>query len=53
VPASFGTTPHRQLFLPFADEDPMTSVILSKVMLLADDEHITDSSILAQLPPAR
>lgn len=29
----------------------MTSVILSKVMLLNDDEHITDPAILAQLPP--
>jgi hypothetical protein len=50
VPASFGGTAHKQLFLPFADEDPMTSVILSKVLLLNDDEHITDPGILAQLP---
>lgn len=49
VPASFGGTAHKQLFLPFADEDPMTSVILSKVLLLNDDEHITDPGILAQL----
>jgi hypothetical protein len=27
-------------------------VILSKVLLLNDDESITDPSILAQLPPA-
>ena len=53
VPASFGGTAHRQLFLPFADEDRMTSVILSKVLLLNEDEHITDPTILAQLPPAR
>jgi hypothetical protein len=52
VPASFGGTAHRQLFLPFADEDRMTSVILSKVLLLNEDEHITDPAILAQLPPA-
>ncbi|WP_432107520.1 DUF4132 domain-containing protein [Streptomyces sp. AA1529] len=49
VPASFGTTAHRRLFLPFADEDRMTSIILSKVLLLAEDEQITDPSILTQL----
>jgi hypothetical protein len=49
VPASFGATAHRRLFLPFADEDRMTSVILSKVLLLAEDEKVTDRSILAQL----
>ncbi|BCJ39832.1 hypothetical protein GCM10010168_26920 [Actinoplanes ianthinogenes] len=49
VPAGFGSTAHRRLFLPFADDDRMTSVILSKVLLLAEDEKITDESILAQL----
>lgn len=49
VPADFGATAHRRLFLPFADDDRMTSVILSKVLLLADDEKITDRSILQQL----
>ncbi|GGN95706.1 hypothetical protein GCM10010112_86260 [Actinoplanes lobatus] len=49
VPARFGVTAHRRLFLPFADEDRMTSVILSKILLLAEDEKITDPSILAQL----
>ena len=49
VPASFGTPAHRRLFLPFADEDPMTSIILSKVLLLAEDEKISDPSILTQL----
>jgi hypothetical protein len=49
VPASFGGTAHHSLFLPFADEDRMTSVILSKVLLLNDDEHITDPGILAQM----
>ncbi|MER7276439.1 hypothetical protein ABT369_18550 [Dactylosporangium sp. NPDC000244] len=34
-----------------AEDDPMASVILSKVLLLAEDEHITDPSILSQLPP--
>ncbi|MEU5943375.1 DUF4132 domain-containing protein [Micromonospora sp. NPDC047548] len=51
VPASFGDTAHRSLFLPFADEDRMTSVILSKVLLLNEDEKITDPAILAQLDP--
>ncbi|WP_027941224.1 DUF4132 domain-containing protein [Amycolatopsis taiwanensis] len=49
VPASFGAKAHRRLFLPFADEDRMTSIILSKVLLLAEDEKISDPSILAQL----
>ena len=49
VPASFGGTAHRSLFLPFVDEDRMTSVILSKVLLLNEDEKITDPAILAQL----
>ncbi|WP_432973215.1 DUF4132 domain-containing protein [Dactylosporangium sp. CA-233914] len=50
VPAAFGTKPHTRLFLPFADEDPMTSVVLSKILLLSEDESITDESILSQLP---
>jgi hypothetical protein len=49
VPATFGGTAHKRLFLPFADDDRMTSVILSKVLLLAEDEKITDPSILGQL----
>lgn len=49
VPASFGSTAHKRLFLPFADEDRMTSIILSKVLLLAEDEMISDASILTQL----
>ncbi|MEU4620375.1 DUF4132 domain-containing protein [Actinoplanes sp. NPDC023801] len=53
VPAGFGATAHRRLFLPFADEDRMTSVILSKVLLLAEDEKITDPSILQQLDALR
>ena len=52
VPATFGAAMHQRLFLPFADEDRLTSVILSKVLLLNDDESITDPSILAQLPRA-
>jgi len=53
VPASFGGTAHPNLFLPFADDDRMTSVVLSKVLLLAEDEKITDRSILAQLERQR
>ncbi|WP_329364682.1 DUF4132 domain-containing protein [Streptomyces sp. NBC_00669] len=49
VPAGLTRTPHRDLFLPFADDDEQTSVILSKVLLLADDEHITDQDILGQI----
>jgi hypothetical protein len=49
VPAGFGATAHRRLFLPFADDDRMTSVILSKVLLLSEDDRITDPSILQQL----
>jgi hypothetical protein len=49
VPATFGGTAHRRLFLPFADEDRMTSIILSKILLLNDDEKITDPGILAQI----
>lgn len=52
VPASFGSRADRRLFLPFAEADQMTSVILSKVLLVSDDEHITDEAILTQLPPA-
>ena len=44
---------HRRLFLPFADDDRTTSVILSKVLLLSEDEKITDTSILRQLEALR
>ncbi len=41
---------HRgRLFLPFADDDPKTAEILSKILLLARDEEIQDPSILEQL----
>jgi acyl transferase domain-containing protein len=38
-----------RLFLPFADDDPGTSEVMSKMLLLAEDELIKDPSILAQL----
>ncbi len=41
---------HRgRLFLPFADNDPKTAEIVSKVLLLARDEEIMDPLILEQL----
>jgi Family of unknown function (DUF5724)/Domain of unknown function (DUF4132) len=41
---------HRgRLFLPFADDDPRTAEVISKVLLLARDEEIKDPSILDQL----
>lgn len=38
-----------RLFLPFADDDPRTAEVLSKVILLARDREIQDPSILEQL----
>ncbi|MFL5733524.1 MAG: hypothetical protein ACJ78Q_10015, partial [Chloroflexia bacterium] len=41
---------HRgRLFLPFADDDPKTAEVLSKVLLLAQDEKIQDPTILEQI----
>ncbi|MDE6252275.1 MAG: DUF4132 domain-containing protein [Lachnospiraceae bacterium] len=41
---------HRgKLFLPFADDDPKTAEIMSKVLLFADDGKIKDPSILKQI----
>jgi hypothetical protein len=41
---------HRgRLFLPFADDDPRTAEVLSKVLLLARDHEIQDPNILDQL----
>jgi hypothetical protein len=38
---------HRgRLFLPFADDDPRTAEVLSKVLLLARDKEIKDPNIL-------
>jgi hypothetical protein len=38
-----------RLFLPFADDDPKTAEVLSKVLLLARDREIRDPSILGQI----
>ena len=41
---------HRgRLFLPFMDDDPKSAEILSKVLLLAEDQRIQDPTILRQL----
>ena len=41
---------HRgRIFLPFADDDPKTSEILSKMLLLAEDDKIQDPTVLRQL----
>src|SRR5260370_8651156 len=38
---------HRgRLFLPFADDDPKTAEVISKVLLLARDQEIHDPTIL-------
>lgn len=38
-----------KVYLPFLDEDPKTAEILSKVLLLAQDNKIKDPSILSQI----
>jgi HEAT repeat protein/Trp operon repressor len=41
---------HRgRLFLPFADDDPKTAEVISKVLLLAKDKEIQDPTILSQI----
>ncbi len=41
---------HRgRIFLPFADDDPKTAEVLSKVLLLARDQEIHDPNILEQI----
>ena len=41
---------HRgRIFLPFADDDPRTAKVMSKVLLLARDKEIKDPSILEQI----
>jgi Family of unknown function (DUF5724)/Domain of unknown function (DUF4132) len=38
-----------KLFLPFADEDPKTAEVISKVIMLARDHQIRDPNILEQI----
>jgi hypothetical protein len=41
---------HRgRVFLPFADDDPKTAEVLSKVLLLARDQEIKDPNLLEQI----
>jgi hypothetical protein len=41
---------HRgRIFLPFADDDPKTAEIISKILLLARDSEIKDPTILRQV----
>lgn len=41
---------HRgRIFLPFADDDPKTAEVISKVLLLARDDQIKDPTILEQI----
>jgi hypothetical protein len=41
---------HRgRLFLPFTDDDPKTAEVISKALLLAEDQAIQDPTILEQL----
>jgi hypothetical protein len=41
---------HRgRIFLPFADDDPKTAEVISKVMLLARDSELRDPNLLDQI----
>ncbi|MDR1029385.1 MAG: hypothetical protein LBL76_00770, partial [Treponema sp.] len=41
---------HRgRVFLPFADDDPRSAEVMSKIILLAEDETIKDPAILVQI----
>jgi hypothetical protein len=41
---------HRgRIFLPFADDDPKTAEVISRVLLLANDKTIQDPAILEQI----
>ncbi len=38
-----------RLFLPFADDDPKTAEVITKILFLAEDEKIKDPGILEQI----
>ncbi|MBP7396764.1 MAG: hypothetical protein KA933_07390, partial [Flavobacterium sp.] len=41
---------HRgRLFLPFADDDPKSAEVMSKVLMLAKDNEIQDPTVLSQI----
>lgn len=45
---------HRgRIFLPFADDDPKTAEIVSKILLFADDSKIKDPTILSSITPSK
>ncbi|MHB1132336.1 MAG: DUF4132 domain-containing protein [Chloroflexota bacterium] len=48
VPDRWGQR-HDKIFLPFDAEDQKTSEVISKVLLLAEDDKIKDESILSQI----
>jgi hypothetical protein len=44
---------HRgRIFLPFADDDPCTAEVMSKIILLAEDEKIKDAATMARIVQA-
>ena len=44
----------KAIYLPFEDGgEPISSELISKVLLLANDTQIADPTILAQIPPIR
>ena len=53
VPDNMIANPKTPVRLPFAEEDFKTAEIVSKVMLLAQDDKITDASILEQIQRGR
>lgn len=38
-----------RIFLPFADDDPKTAEIITKILFLAEDQKIKDPNILSQI----
>lgn len=45
---------HRgRLFLPFIDDDPKTTEITSKIVMLAEDYKIKDHTVLVQIAEGR
>jgi len=41
------------VFLPFIDDDPKTAEIVSKTILLAEDDKLKDPTILAAMGAVR
>ncbi|OZI13020.1 hypothetical protein CEW92_03620 [Bacillaceae bacterium SAS-127] len=50
IPVIAVPSQHRgRIFLPFADEDPRTAEIMSKILLFSEDEQIKDPMILEHI----